>query len=431
MVWCGVGDLGMLIGVVGAMASFVMAYASLRHVTVTACRTSNVVRTFEEQAVLASCRGKVVTISLSGFIFFGSAVQLLEEVKRHVIVVDVALEPDEGSSEMAWAEHLDESTPLMRGRAGEHKAYSSLEHSVVHSKSCLAPPSPMPIRLPETPEECSQQRVSSSFTSQCSNRSHGNIALSYSHLAPIYDLSSDGIMRRHEKWQKCGKSSDSAPSRSDRGSFEDSDHSGQTYIDIESRPEPAIGGPADVTYLASGCVDDDDLKVGSKCEVRSPAAVTTSESRLEDPPSLLESIWSSQAYFRRHRKRSSSQSLKRSGPSTSNLQLQCSSIPLSTDNRSTRERGNVEGNEYGNVRTEFMVLNFTDVSGLDATAARSCFLMLVQLLRNAGATVVFACPRLDIRVLLGAHGVILDTDEVMDTLDEALEWCEEQVLFRL
>ena len=135
--------------------------------------------------------------------------------------------------------------------------------------------------------------------------------------------------------------------------------------------------------------------------------------------------------------------MRRSGPSSSNLQVQTLSLTESQSRTVSKELGvsasgslsdmrqrrpSVEGEN--DVRTEFLVLNFTEVSGVDATAARSCFLMLVQLLRNAGATVVFACPRKDIRQLLEAHGVILSTDKVTADLDSALEWCEEQVLFK-
>ena len=71
------------------------------------------------------------------------------------------------------------------------------------------------------------------------------------------------------------------------------------------------------------------------------------------------------------------------------------------------------------------------MSGVDATAARSCFLMLVQLLRGAGAIIVFAIPDSDSVSLLKVHGVILEIDKVYDDFEDALEWCEEQVLYRL
>lgn len=46
-------------------------------------RSSTVVRSYEERCFLLSRanRGKIVTISIKGYVFFGSAVRILEEVK--------------------------------------------------------------------------------------------------------------------------------------------------------------------------------------------------------------------------------------------------------------------------------------------------------------------------------------------------------------
>ena len=68
--------------------------------------------------------------------------------------------------------------------------------------------------------------------------------------------------------------------------------------------------------------------------------------------------------------------------------------------------------------------------GVDATATRSCFLMLVQLMRSANVTVVFACMSPALEALFRAHKVIGEKDVVIPLLDDALEWCEERVLIR-
>jgi hypothetical protein len=54
-----------------------------------------VIRTFEERATLIANRGKVVTITLKGYIFFGSAVKILEDVKSHVSIVVPEMTPQE------------------------------------------------------------------------------------------------------------------------------------------------------------------------------------------------------------------------------------------------------------------------------------------------------------------------------------------------
>ena len=49
----------------------------------------------------------------------------------------------------------------------------------------------------------------------------------------------------------------------------------------------------------------------------------------------------------------------------------------------------------------------------------------------AGVAVIFTEMSLDIEVLLCAHDVIKPEDIVIPRLDDALEWCEEQVLMTL
>ena len=106
-------EVGMFAGIMAAMVCFVLMYANMATVSVASLRSSTVVRTFEEQVLLGqnrcvcvfttilppihsstlsrarslthhlslishshSYRGKIVTIQLSGYIFFGSAVQV-------------------------------------------------------------------------------------------------------------------------------------------------------------------------------------------------------------------------------------------------------------------------------------------------------------------------------------------------------------------
>lgn len=68
--------------------------------------------------------------------------------------------------------------------------------------------------------------------------------------------------------------------------------------------------------------------------------------------------------------------------------------------------------------------------GVDATATRSCFLMMVQLMHSANVTVVFTNMSASLEALFRVHKVIGAQDVVIPLLDDALEWCEEQVLIR-
>jgi hypothetical protein len=81
----------MLMGIVAAMFSFVISYSNLQSVSAVTVKTSSVIRTFEERSILLNNRGKVVTVSLSGYLFFGSAVKLLQEIKSKLVLSDDGL----------------------------------------------------------------------------------------------------------------------------------------------------------------------------------------------------------------------------------------------------------------------------------------------------------------------------------------------------
>ncbi|GAB9462757.1 Sulfate permease [Globisporangium polare] len=77
--------------------------------------------------------------------------------------------------------------------------------------------------------------------------------------------------------------------------------------------------------------------------------------------------------------------------------------------------------------TEYIVMDFGRVSGMDATAARSSFMILQQKCKRHGITVLFADVLPEIRNLLLANE-IADVTSFYPTADLALEWCENQVL---
>jgi hypothetical protein len=87
--------VGMFIGILLAMACFVASYAGAQTVSTAALQTSTVIRTFDERATLIAHRGKIVTITLKGYIFFGSAVRILEDVKGHVTISVPELTPQQ------------------------------------------------------------------------------------------------------------------------------------------------------------------------------------------------------------------------------------------------------------------------------------------------------------------------------------------------
>ncbi|TMW67796.1 hypothetical protein Poli38472_007468 [Pythium oligandrum] len=84
------------------------------------------------------------------------------------------------------------------------------------------------------------------------------------------------------------------------------------------------------------------------------------------------------------------------------------------------------------VRTRFCILDFERVRGVDATAMRSCFHAIKQLLDQHGIVLVFSNVPPQTEKLLRVNEVIETEDEdgslLFETLDKALEWCEDEIL---
>ncbi|TMW61103.1 hypothetical protein Poli38472_013566 [Pythium oligandrum] len=84
--------------------------------------------------------------------------------------------------------------------------------------------------------------------------------------------------------------------------------------------------------------------------------------------------------------------------------------------------------------TRFVVIDFSHVSGLDATAARSCFLALKMLFKRHKITVVYCGMKENIEFLLRANDVFPAEDHdgelchITSDADLALDWCEQQLI---
>ncbi|KAJ8603136.1 hypothetical protein CTAYLR_004589 [Chrysophaeum taylorii] len=96
-----------------------------------------------------------------------------------------------------------------------------------------------------------------------------------------------------------------------------------------------------------------------------------------------------------------------------------------------RRRRRDKPRAYSNLISEppkFAVLDCSDFAGVDATAARACFVPLLRELRDADSSLLFAALEDDVNATLAAHGVSLDPACVFKTLDSALEAAEERLL---
>ncbi|GMF35298.1 unnamed protein product [Phytophthora lilii] len=81
----------------------------------------------------------------------------------------------------------------------------------------------------------------------------------------------------------------------------------------------------------------------------------------------------------------------------------------------------------GAVPTEYVVMDFTGVTSMDATAARSAFLILQKYCSNHGITVVYAAALPSIRDVLVKNN-ITGEESFNASAESALEFCENQLL---
>lgn len=127
-------ELGMLIGVIAAMFSFVISYSNLQSVSAVTVKSSTVIRTFEERSVLIASRGKVLTVSLNGYLFFGSAVKLLQEIKSKLVAAeDDGISPNSG-------------IPVTESKR-EHGYSPSATNSATDDNFIVSPPPTLPSKL--------------------------------------------------------------------------------------------------------------------------------------------------------------------------------------------------------------------------------------------------------------------------------------------
>ncbi|KAH7488716.1 uncharacterized protein KRP23_2661 [Phytophthora ramorum] len=79
------------------------------------------------------------------------------------------------------------------------------------------------------------------------------------------------------------------------------------------------------------------------------------------------------------------------------------------------------------VPTEYVVMDFTGVTAMDATAARSAFLILQKYCSNHNITVLYAGALPDIRDVL-VKNEITGQESFYSSADSALKFCENQLL---
>jgi CRP-like cAMP-binding protein len=75
-------EIGMLFGILAQILAFVFMYARSGNLLTQRYWHSNVIRGFKQRSLSSKLHKDIVTLELHGFVFFGSAVRILEAVKR-------------------------------------------------------------------------------------------------------------------------------------------------------------------------------------------------------------------------------------------------------------------------------------------------------------------------------------------------------------
>eukprot|EP01034_Spumella_vulgaris_P025301 gene25301-31741_t len=612
-------EIGMMIGVLLAMMSFVVTYARLQSVSVASLLSSTVVRTFEERAILIANRGKVVTISLNGYIFFGSAVNILEEVKSHVVISppspqgspSSSPDPEEddvrrkrggllGAAVGGSAKESSENRPLLNkatrsmsysgvsptkiqdadfetlhsghmmprysfaltkqptfispqkgapsprqqidshsnhnyGRDNhhhQHLQYSQRGHHKRPSTSSIASKDSASHELlistsDHRPQPHSQQQINNSSSQSYQMSSPGIIAsLLFTHsnsnsnvntstrssfsedaLSPSNSTHQPGRKKRNVSFDATQKdpNTEAVPPGTALVDIESGSSRAQTMAECMSEavklanakqqdkvvdkpqmkidnvqdkhhkllspPPPqdvvdsVLGGngedsPSPVVLPVTSIIqkfNDTNLQTKKEKDLAQTLPASSSTPKRKSK-SLFATIWANQTVKRERihdsiedlsprRARSNSQQREQDGDRSSRIPRVQSGMFSPVDTRRLKPAASVlkqvsafpdiafdSANAadiesgYDDVSTEYLVLDFSHVLGVDATAARSCFMMLVQLMKRSGVTVVFAHMSYSIESMLRNQRVIKEGDIVIPSLDDALEWCEEQVL---
>jgi hypothetical protein len=568
----------MLIGILSATLSFVITYSKLQSVSEVTLKSSTVIRTFEERSLLLANRGKIITISFGGYIFFGSSVQVLEQIKSKLVLSStssvssfstVTNEVDEkqqlegvSSNILGSGASEDLSHPISTPQKPHlvHHQYSMILKTPSSNRKKQFPlstgntPYPSKFRNSVPKDDASDDEETSLLMNKNDQKMYGSTlqkstppssAIKLVLKSPAVSRNSDPLQSRsaassyqsshfsHPSHRPIPTTYDLSPtslrnaiqlSQIDNPQAHYSDTiygNGGPYPRNQEVPDKENdikekrksdttvengSGKDDKTWLMDESDDVFDISHHDKCpnkgrwsssqgsivddyspfkELRESKISERNDDRqneginstLKPSTSLLDLVFKGQQQRREkqqllHRKTSHELSppdgLSSSSHGNSNSTpprkiavprftglpplptdpaINCSSpgepstavdtassyFPLSIlhpSNAYSNEETVSVSNE-GEITTEYLVLDFTDVKGVDATAARSCFLTLVHLMKNANVTVVFASLNQELQGLLKAHHVIDNHSIIIPDIDDALEWCEDQVLARL
>uniref|UniRef100_A0A7S1UB31 STAS domain-containing protein n=1 Tax=Phaeomonas parva TaxID=124430 RepID=A0A7S1UB31_9STRA len=397
---------GMLVGIVLAMATFTFGYARLPTVKTNIKRNSLTTRTFQERIILdkATHEGQMQIFQLQGYIFFGSAVNLLADVKERVRL------PDRNIGSVR-------PTQSFRPLRQRDRSYSSpnLDAAVdpknVHAQTEVAA---MPVynrggnlHYEEGGSPNLRRMRSNSFGSPQRALKQQNMLIPGG--SPTTNVAPMPIYNRGGGQPLSNRTSPSGSGVRGRN------RSYSFGTMKESTP-----------LLSSGALGEAQGFTHSR-EVSEDSSPIFSPMQLGLDLMGLGRRQGSEAS--RSRTESGSTAMGSPNPKRAIMDLESGIPEMEVSAVNGFSHKSSMGDDDGIGIKSWVILDFEKVSGVDATAARACFLVLRKLLQKSGVQLVYAAVPDHVMLLLNAHGVIDEAeDPLFDTLEEALEWCEERLL---
>ncbi|CAM9197690.1 unnamed protein product, partial [Ectocarpus sp. 4 AP-2014] len=485
-------EKGMVAGLVLAALSFTITYAQVPTVMTARVKASTVMRTFEERVILKARQEQTVVLELQGYIFFGSAVKILSDVKDRIVwSTDPPPTPNAGAPATGiFGNVYDDSNHSTRTVGNpQHQQQQQQQQSNLETAALVKPSSEGTIAAgamnprgdilsPVFNRSGAVYRPSSATAAEAAAAATASSVLPGS--SPLRWRTPrqvrSQLLREHTSTssQQQGGPSSQGISSPLAQSLARTRSAGGTTTTPNTGVFGAGGGwgrrfhraggllpgateqqeteKQQLTVLTNGSSRHDGGSGGANFSV--PATETTGYGAMEEGGAggdggVGSNGGGATAGVRVRRPRGASlgeeprvgegavqayMSLWANGggsfadsPGLTGMTGGGDSSPGSSG-RMARSSSVVSLLPASEERTRRVILDFSNVVGVDATAARSCFLMLKIVLRTSGADVVFSGATRRVQALLRSHGVITDDDPVFNSLDTALEWSEEMML---
>lgn len=431
-------ELGMLIGIICATFSFVFSYSARQSISNVTLQVSTAIRNFEDRSILIKNRGKIITISFRGYIFFGSAVKILEEIKKKLV----------------FSPNIEDSLIDSNDSFDYDVMKNTYQNSQQTQEILLTKPgSSLPLNL--TPKSMSKYtelnsedlfsgpnsvlgltKRSSSFVCKTPTK-EGSFVLhsSFGQILPsssINEIENDEELQllngRNNQYGSLSSSLTAGPTLRMVYKSAEKNLLNMKKNSPDGREESLIDDTPSVTNLNMKQFQEPDSLISMVLDNQSNRREKIKFSHSQSSPSINDptNVGQEESSFNKKKNHESLKALNQDSPTLSTFKKKRKEVLTSTIIDPTNNNSDEQND--GDIYTQFLILDFSNVLGVDATAARACFLTLVHLMNTAQVSIVFTGMNESISSLLSAHNVLSPESYVFPDLDDALEWAEDQII---